>query len=92
MTYGWGLSRPDLTPGVTRLVVLWGTHPSASNPPAWGHIRKTQRAGAALMVIDPRHTVVVAERWWYPERQGASPELYGIWESNINAYTDVSGM
>jgi anaerobic selenocysteine-containing dehydrogenase len=32
--------------------------------------------------------VVVAERWWYPERRGEAPDLYGLWESNINAYTE----
>jgi thiosulfate reductase/polysulfide reductase chain A len=32
--------------------------------------------------------VVNAERWWYPEREGAEPELFGFWESNVSAYTD----
>jgi thiosulfate reductase/polysulfide reductase chain A len=26
--------------------------------------------------------------WWYPERLGAEPSLYGLWESNINVTTD----
>jgi thiosulfate reductase / polysulfide reductase chain A len=26
--------------------------------------------------------------WWYPEKPAAEPELYGLWESNINATTD----
>jgi anaerobic selenocysteine-containing dehydrogenase len=34
--------------------------------------------------------MVMAERWWYPERPGAAPELYGMWESNINAYIVVT--
>ncbi|HXG36946.1 MAG TPA: molybdopterin dinucleotide binding domain-containing protein, partial [Dehalococcoidia bacterium] len=32
--------------------------------------------------------LIVAERWWYPERKGEEPDLYGLWESNINAYTE----
>jgi anaerobic selenocysteine-containing dehydrogenase len=32
--------------------------------------------------------VVNAERWWYPEREGAAPTLYGFWESNVSAYTE----
>ena len=27
-----------------------------------------------------------AERWWYPERDGAAPDLFGLWESNVNAH------
>jgi anaerobic selenocysteine-containing dehydrogenase len=30
---------------------------------------------------------VSAERWWYPERDGTRPTLYGVLESNVNAYT-----
>jgi thiosulfate reductase/polysulfide reductase chain A len=26
--------------------------------------------------------------WWYPEKPGAEPCLYGLWESNINVTTD----
>jgi hypothetical protein len=22
--------------------------------------------------------------WWFPEKPGAEPTLYGVWESNIN--------
>jgi anaerobic selenocysteine-containing dehydrogenase len=36
--------------------------------------------------IDPR--VIHAEHdWWYPDRPGAEPDLYGIWESSINVLT-----
>jgi anaerobic selenocysteine-containing dehydrogenase len=31
---------------------------------------------------------VSGERWWYPERKGALPELFGALASNVNAYTD----
>jgi hypothetical protein len=23
--------------------------------------------------------------WWYPEQEGAEPNLYGVWKSNINS-------
>jgi|SRR5579884_530696 len=32
--------------------------------------------------------VVNAERWWYPEREGAEPSLFGFWESNVSAHTE----
>jgi anaerobic selenocysteine-containing dehydrogenase len=36
--------------------------------------------------IDPR--VIHAEQgWWYPEQEGAEPNLYGIFESNVNFLT-----
>jgi hypothetical protein len=22
--------------------------------------------------------------WWFPEKEGAEPTLFGVWESNIN--------
>jgi len=27
---------------------------------------------------------MAAHGWWFPERDGAEPDLYGTWESNIN--------
>ena len=36
--------------------------------------------------MDPR--VVMAEHgWWFPERKGAEPELFGVFDSNINNLT-----
>jgi anaerobic selenocysteine-containing dehydrogenase len=36
--------------------------------------------------IDPR--VVAADfGWWFPERPGAEPSLFGVWESNVNVLT-----
>ena len=50
-------------PGVTyadyvhaRLIVLWGVNPSASGIHLVPYIREAQKAGAALVVIDPRAT------------------------------------
>lgn len=36
--------------------------------------------------IDPR-VIHVEHDWWYPERPGAEPDLYGVWESNVNLLT-----
>jgi len=33
--------------------------------------------------IDPR-VVHSQHGWWFPEREGAEPTLFGAWESNIN--------
>ncbi|MFQ6110462.1 MAG: molybdopterin-dependent oxidoreductase [Nitrospinota bacterium] len=44
--------------------------------------RCRQRA-RVTSIIHPR--VVAAQHgWWFPEREGSAPELYGVWESNIN--------
>lgn len=42
----------------------------------------------ARLVPDLGTDVVNAERWWYPEREGRAPALYGFWESNVSAYTE----
>jgi anaerobic selenocysteine-containing dehydrogenase len=34
--------------------------------------------------IHPR-VVHADSHWWYPEREAHEPELFGVWESNINA-------
>ena len=31
--------------------------------------------------------MIHADRWWYPEREGAAPELFGVLETNINVCT-----
>lgn len=68
LTYGWGPSQADVVPETTRLVVLWGKHTSASSPPAWGRVLKVKRAGAKLIVIDPRRTkeAEAADLWLRP--------------------------
>ncbi|MCC7104047.1 MAG: molybdopterin-dependent oxidoreductase [Chloroflexi bacterium] len=32
--------------------------------------------------------VVDAERWWYPERAGTAPALFGVFETNVNVLTE----
>ena len=39
-----------------KLIVMWGANPSASGIHLVPHVRKAQRAGARLVVIDPRTT------------------------------------
>jgi len=39
--------------GVTKCVVLWGMHPSASKPLAWSAVVAARRAGSKLIVVDP---------------------------------------
>ncbi len=26
--------------------------------------------------------------WWFPEKEGATPSLFGVWEANVNVLTD----
>ncbi len=44
-----------------RLIVLWGANPSASGIHLVPHIREAQRRGAALVVVDPRTTVLAKQ-------------------------------
>ena len=76
VTVGFSPAAPDLTPGAARCVVVWGQHPSASNPPLWGRIRRAQRAGARLIVIDPVRTAEArAADLWLPVRPGSDGAL-----------------
>jgi anaerobic selenocysteine-containing dehydrogenase len=44
---------------------------------------KARQRARLTPVIDPR--VVNADHaWWFPEKEGAEPTLFGVWESNIN--------
>ena len=37
--------------------------------------------------FDPGY-ISTQHAWWYPEKPAAEPDLYGLWESNINVTTD----
>jgi anaerobic selenocysteine-containing dehydrogenase len=37
-----------------------------------------------LTPVVPRWMVMAAHGWWFPEKPGAEPSLFGVWESNIN--------
>ncbi len=39
---------------------------------------------AKVTRIVPRWMVMAAHGWWFPEKPGAEPSLYGVWECNIN--------
>lgn len=39
---------------------------------------------AKLTPVVPRWMVMAAHGWWFPEKPGAEPSLFGVWESNIN--------
>jgi anaerobic selenocysteine-containing dehydrogenase len=49
-----GVAYPDYE--AARLVVIWGSNPSASGLHLVAHIKRAQKAGARLVVIDPRRT------------------------------------
>jgi anaerobic selenocysteine-containing dehydrogenase len=45
---------------------------------------KTREKAELTDRIDPR--VVHADAyWWFPEKPGNEPSLFGVWDSNINA-------
>jgi len=46
------------------------------------HGRCKQRA-RLTSTIDPR-VVNAQHAWWFPEREGPEPSLFGVWDSNIN--------
>ncbi len=46
------------------------------------HGRCRQKA-MITSTIDPR-VVHAKHGWWYPEREGAEPVLFGMWECNVN--------
>jgi len=83
LTFGLGAPLPEVVPGVTRLIVLWGQHPSASSPPYWSLIRRAMRTGARLVVIDPRPTLEAkaADLWLQP--RPASDAALGLAFLNV---------
>lgn len=81
LTYGFGptyISPP--IPGTTRCIVIWGSRPSASQPPVWQAILACQDAGAKLIVVDPIRTEE-AERadLWLQIRPGSDGALALGW-------------
>ncbi|NQT31860.1 MAG: molybdopterin-dependent oxidoreductase [Deltaproteobacteria bacterium] len=39
---------------------------------------------AKVTPVVPRWMVMAAHGWWFPEKPGEEPSLFGVWESNIN--------
>jgi anaerobic selenocysteine-containing dehydrogenase len=42
------------------------------------------KAKASLTRTLRPETIMVPHGWWFPEQEGKSPHLYGIWEVNVN--------
>jgi|GEM_PF-2500956 len=42
------------------------------------------RFRAKVTPVVPPWMVMATHEWWFPERKGAEPELYGVWEHNVN--------
>jgi len=43
-----------------------------------------QKFKAKVTIVVPPNMVMVPHGWWFPEKEGAEPSLFGVWESNIN--------
>lgn len=76
LTFGFASAFPDVAPGTTRAIVVWGRHPAASAPNDWRRILQAVRAGARLVVVDPRPTLEArrADVWLAP-RPGTDAAL-----------------
>lgn len=44
---------------------------------------KVKRKARLTPVVHPK-MAMAPHGWWYPEQEGPSPHLYGIWEVNVN--------
>ncbi len=44
---------------------------------------RVKRKARLTPLVHPR-TVQALHGWWYPEKEGKAPYLYGIWEVNVN--------
>ncbi|MDO8692351.1 MAG: molybdopterin-dependent oxidoreductase, partial [Dehalococcoidia bacterium] len=81
LTYGmgptyWGAP----VPGKTRCMVLWGHRRAASGPASWLRFREAQKAGASLIVIDPRETEEAGKAdLWLQLRPGSDGALALGW-------------
>ncbi len=51
-----GVAYPDYAEA--RLIIVWGCNPSASGIHLVSHLKRAQKAGARLVVIDPRRTPI----------------------------------
>ena len=83
-TLGWMMPYADVAPGVTKSVMLWGSHPSESLMIAnWAMIQAAKAAGAKLIVIDPRLTEEAQQAdLWLQIRPGSDGAL-GMAMTNV---------
>jgi len=42
------------------------------------------RFKAKLTRVVPEWMIMAAHGWWFPEKNGAEPSLFGVWEVNVN--------
>ena len=73
-----GLSCNAFTPfpGKTKSILLLGTNPARSERTSWQQIQDTVRAGAKLIVVDPRRTATARlAHLWLPVRPGTDLAL-----------------
>jgi len=45
---------------------------------------------AKITLVVPTWMVMATHGWWFPEKPGAEPSLYGVWESNVNQLIPMS--
>jgi len=83
-TLGWIQPYADVAPGVTKSIILWGSHPSESWMIAnWAIIQAAKHAGAKLIVIDPRLTEEAGQAdLWLQIRPGTDGAL-GMAMANV---------
>ena len=43
-----------------------------------------QKFKAKVTIVVPPEMVMAAHGWWFPEKEGAEPCNFGVWESNVN--------
>ncbi len=48
------------------------------------------RYKAKVTPVVPEWMIMAAHGWWFPEKKAAEPELFGMWESNINQLIPMS--
>ena len=44
---------------------------------------RCKRKAKLTPIIHPK-TIMVPHGWWFPEREGSDPSLFGVWEVNVN--------
>ncbi len=84
--YGWDSLGAAPVPGVTKTVVCWGANPVHSWVTKWNKMDAAQKAGAKLIVIDPRYTETASHAdLWLQIRPGSDGYLgWGLINVIIN--------
>ncbi|MBA2278165.1 MAG: molybdopterin oxidoreductase family protein [Chloroflexia bacterium] len=56
----------------SKLILIWGHNPASTNPHVMPIIRRAQRAGARVVVIDPRRTLTARSADWHLQPRPAT--------------------